>query len=120
VVAALYLILLGGLIFGTIFLTLSVRSKLLEIRDMKVAKMQDEFSQIEYKYWQKHDNDSENQSEALQLMTMTSMFNEIRRMNMWPINLYSLVRLGSTTIFSISIFLIDILGLLDGGSPLLF
>lgn len=119
-IVALYLLELAVLIFGTVFVTLSIRSKLLEIRDVKVNLIQKEFTQLEHKYWQKHDEGLDNQSEAIQLMVMTTMFNEINRMNMWPVNLYSLVRLGSTIGFSLVVFVSDTLGLLSGTLPLPF
>jgi hypothetical protein len=120
VVGLIYLLQLAVLIAGTVAVTLVIRMKLLAIRDRKVSRMQMEFSSIEQEYWENHDDgDTDNQSEALQLMTMTVMFNEIRRMNMWPINLYSLFQLGSSIAVSVSVFLIQKFGLLSHLSPLL-
>lgn len=120
VVGLIYLLQLVVLIAGTVVVTLVIRMKLLAIRDRKVSRMQMEFSSIEQEYWENHDDgDTDNQSEALQLMTMTVMFNEIRRMNMWPINLYSLFQLGSSIAISVSVFLIQNFGLLSELPPLL-
>lgn len=116
IVAVLYLLQLAALVIGTVVVTLAIRMKLLDIQDRKVTRMQAEFSEIEQEYWEKHDADTDNQSEALQLMTMTTMFNEINRMNMWPINLYSLFRLGTSVAISVTVFLIQNFALLGGGS----
>lgn len=120
VVAVLYLLQLAALVVGTAVATLAIRSTLLDIRDRKVNRMQAEFSELEREYWEKHDDDADNQSEALQLMTMTTMFNEISRMNMWPINLYSLLRLGGSVAVSVGVFLVQNLGLLGGSATLPF
>lgn len=113
VVVGLYLLLLVALIGGTVFTTLNVRRQLLEIRDREVQQMQLEFYEIEEAYWRKHDEGVDNQTESLKLLTTTAMFDQIVRMSLWPINLYSLARLAASVGMSIGVFLVENLGLLN-------
>lgn len=93
-VFGLYGLMLLFLLSLTVFGVISIRSKLLDIREQKSNLMREQFQEIEERYWRKL-NEGENPSpESEHIETMDTMFNRLHSMELWPINLASLSRLA--------------------------
>lgn len=107
VVSALYLLTLVTFLLLTISVTFLIRRRLLAIRDRKMARMQRVFTRLEHAYWNRHLNGNRDVTEAVHILAMYSMFHQMSRMNMWPINLVSLSRLGVSVGFSLVVFLLQ-------------
>lgn len=90
-----------------VYVIMSIRSRLMEIRDKKFQKLRSQFKGTEVAYWNKKSNSQDTQQEALDMMTMRSMFNELNQMDLWPINIISLVKMSASTGFSIIVFAVD-------------
>lgn len=113
VVSVLYLLLLCGSVVWTFGSTFVIRRRLIEVRDRKVARMQTMFYGAENTFWQKYYQNEYAIPEALSILTIYVMFHQMDRMNMWPMNLYSLTRLGSSVAISLTVFLVNDLGVVS-------
>lgn len=93
VVFALYAVMIAFLLAVTVLGILSIRRRLLEIRERKTEVMRDEFKSIEERYWRKLQENVSPQPESDHINTMETMYNRLHSMELWPINLASLSRL---------------------------
>jgi hypothetical protein len=112
VVAALFVLTLVTVIGGTVLLTSLIRKRLLEIRDRRIDRMQESFTELEHDYWRKRIDGHANLEEAVNVIAMHSMFHQVNRMNMWPINVLALAKLGLSISFSLAILVIENTGIL--------
>lgn len=92
-VFGLYILMILFLLGLTVFGVLSIRRRLLSIRESKTQKMRQEFKEIEERYWQKLENKESPQPESAHIDTMETMYNRLHSMELWPIDLASLSRL---------------------------
>lgn len=106
VVTGIYLVLLTVVLLGAITITSLVRRRLLDIRDRKVERMQMAFNRQEHAYWEKQQQ-GEGLTEAVHILAMQAMFHQLNRMNLWPINLPSLLKLAASVGFSLLVFFLD-------------
>lgn len=111
IVTGLYLVLLATVVVGAVVITSLIRRRLLDIRDRKVDVMQHAFGQHEHRYWKKQQS-GQGMSEALHILAMQSMFHQLNRMNLWPINLPSLIKLLASVGFSLFVFSVEHTGFL--------
>lgn len=112
VVSVMFLGLLTGFVVGVFGTTVLVRRRLLNVRDRKVELMQTSFHRLEHGYWEKHQHGENPIMEAINILTMYAIFHQMSRMNMWPVNLYSFTKLGVSVLFSLSVFIIELTGVL--------
>lgn len=112
VVAGLFLLTLVTVIGGTVLLTSMIRRRLLEIRDRRIDQMQTIFTDIEHEYWNKRLQNESNLEEAVNVLAMQSMFHQVNRMNMWPINVVALAKLGLSISFSLGVLVVENTGIL--------
>lgn len=112
VVTALFLLLLGLFVAATFASTFIIRRELLQIRDHKIALMQETFNRREEQYWLKHNRGEAVLTEAVDILTIYAMFHQMSRMSMWPINVYSLTRLALSVGFSLAVLLVENTGFL--------
>jgi len=108
VVSVLYFLLLSGFIVGTLGVTVLFRKRLLAIRDEKVDIMQRLFIPVENGFWRKALDGENNFSEAMHIISMFAMFHQMDKMNMWPINVYSLFRLTVSIGFSLTVYYVQL------------
>lgn len=106
VVSVLYFLLLTAFAAGTFVTTLAIRRKLIAIRDEKIAKMQRLFNWAENSFWWKYQQRQNSLADAINILTIYAMFHQMSRMDMWPINLYSLTRLAVSVAISIAVFVV--------------
>lgn len=106
VVTGLYLLVLVAFSLGSVGITSLVRRKLLAVRDRKVDLMQEAFVRQEHAYWEKQMAGG-GLAEAVHILAMQSMFHQLNRMSLWPINLPSLLKLGASAGFSLLVFLLE-------------
>lgn len=109
VVSALFLLVLAVVVVGTVTVTVLVRRKLLQVRSEKVSLMRETFADVEREYWRKYRAEENNLPEALNVLSMYAMFYQMSDMDMWPINLYSVVRLGTSVSFSLAVYYLDLI-----------
>ncbi|QCC48025.1 hypothetical protein [Halobellus limi] len=119
VVSVLFLTVLAVVVVGTILVTVLVRRKLLQVRGEKVTVMRETFAHVEREYWRKYHAEENNLSEALNLLSMYAMFYQMSDMDMWPINLYSLLRLGASVSFSLAVYYLDLINSVESLASLL-
>lgn len=98
---ALYGAMLLALLALTVVGVLAFRRRLLDIRDLKTAKMREQFMDVEAEYWAKQQRGERTQEEAVNIMTMYTMFHQLHQMALWPINLASFVRLVASVVGSL-------------------
>lgn len=107
---------IAGAVFGIwvafvlsyiVYVIVSIRRRLMEIRDKKFQKLKSQFKGTEAAYWNKQSDSEDTQQEALDMMTMRSMFNELNQMDLWPVNIISLAKMSASTTFSIVVFAVD-------------
>lgn len=110
VVSVIYVTVLIIFVLTIFYITLSIRQELLEIRDLKIKAMQSMFVVTETNYWSKLQSGDENLSEAVNLLSMYAVFHQMNSMNMWPINLYSLMRLALSLGFSLLVYVVEFIG----------
>lgn len=95
-VGALYVgmmvFLLGVAVVGTVRL----RRQLLEVREWKTSVLRTQFSAVERQYYAKLDRGESPEPESQHIDAMTTMFDQLQSMELWPINLVSLARLGAS------------------------
>lgn len=92
-VFVLYVVMIAFLLGITVLGILSIRRRLLAIRERKTEMMRDEFKSIEERYWRKLEDNVSPQPESAHIDTMETMYNRLHSMELWPINLASLSRL---------------------------
>lgn len=119
VVSALFLSVLLVVVVATAVVTVLVRRKLLKLRSQKVDIMQQMFADVEREYWRKFHTNSQNLSEALNILSMYAMFYQMSDMDMWPINLYSLIRLGLSVSFSLSVYYLNLINAFESLADLI-
>lgn len=119
VVSALFLSVLVLVVVATVVVTILVRRKLLQLRAEKVDLMQEVFTNVEKEYWRKFRADGQNLPEALNILSMYAMFYQMSNMDMWPINLYSLIRLGLSVSFSLSVYYLNLIDAFESLASLL-
>lgn len=90
-----------------VYVIVSIRSRLMEIRDVKFQKLKSQFKGTETAYWSKQSGSEDRRQEALDMMAMRSMFNELNQMDLWPVNIVSLTKMSASTAFSIVVFAVD-------------
>lgn len=93
-VFALYVLMLAFLLVVTVYGVMFIRRRLLEIRARKTDVMREQFSAIEQRYWAKVQNRQNPEPEAQHIQTLDTMYDQLHSMELWPINLVSLARLG--------------------------
>jgi hypothetical protein len=86
---AMLLFLLGLAVLGA----WQLRRRLLAVRELKTAKMREQFTDVETSFWSKHKSGESTQEEAVNIVTMYAMFRQLHGMTLWPIDLPSLLRL---------------------------
>ncbi len=86
---AMLVFLLGLAVFGV----WQLRRRLLTIRELKTAKMREQFTAVETAFWSKQKSEESTQEEAVNIVTMYAMFQQLHGMALWPIDLPSLARL---------------------------
>jgi hypothetical protein len=93
VVSAIYLLQILLFVGGVTVTTLLIRRKLIDIRDEKLAAMQQLFVVAENRFWWKLNRGQDNFVEAMNILSISAIFDNMNNMNMWPMNLLSLTRL---------------------------
>jgi hypothetical protein len=112
VVAGAFVLTLLVVLGGTVLVTALVRRRLMEIRDERIDHMQRFFTQWEHAYWNRQLEGEANLTAAVNLLAMYSMFHQVNRMNMWPINVVALAKLGLSVSFSIGVLVVENTGFL--------
>lgn len=84
---------LAGVAVGGILL---LRHRLLSVREQKTAVLRSEFSAIEERYYDKLARGEPPEPESQHIETMTTMFDQLHSMELWPINLVTMIRLGAS------------------------
>jgi hypothetical protein len=102
VVICLLITILGGIffLFSSLYI---VRKSLLKHRNIKMELIREEYRKIENRFWDKMSKDKDVSSEAVSIPIMSQMFEQMRGMTMWPIDLYMMVKLGIAVITSVSL-----------------
>lgn len=96
-VFALYVLMLLFLLAVTVIGIYSLRRRLLSIREARMTELREQFKDIEARYWQKLQRDESPQPEADHIQTMTTMFQQLDSMELWPINPPTFVKLAAST-----------------------
>jgi len=92
-------------LFSTIFI---IRNKLLELRDQRIREIGNIFSQIEKNFWKKLSVGEDISKESFAIMGINNIFEQLRRMDMWPIDIISFIKLALSIILSIGVAIIQI------------
>lgn len=100
-VAVLYLAMLSFLLLFTTWGVVRLRRRMIDLRQQKTTALRHEFSAVEDRYYEKLRNREDPAPESEHIETMTAMFDELHRMDLWPINLGAIARIGTTTAGSI-------------------
>lgn len=103
----IYGLMLGFLLVLTLYGVLSLRSRLLEIREYNTEKMREQFKAVELNYWRKLDRNESPEPEATHIETMNTMFERLQSMALWPISLSGFTKLAATTLGSLAITVIE-------------
>lgn len=90
---ALYAGMLAFLLLMTVLGIWAFRRRLLAVRELKTVKMRKQFTAVEASFWEKQGSDASTQEEAVNIVTMYAMFQQLHGMALWPIDLPSLARL---------------------------
>jgi len=85
---------------GTVFLTVLIRKRLINIRKRKAMQMEKKFKDIEHRFW--NDEKAPNVEDSMAILAMQSQYREMSRMNMWPINLVNLTKLVGSVAISLA------------------
>lgn len=112
VVGVLYGLVLASLVLGTLVSAWMIRRRLLSIRDHKVEDMRRRLRDVESRFWSKQAEGQPTQGEALNIVTMNSIFQQLYSMDMWPLNWWSFLKLAASVTVSLTVFLGEAAGLL--------
>ena len=85
---------------GTVFLTVLIRRRLIDIRKLKAMQMEKKFKEIEHRFW--NDEEAPDIEDSMAILAMQSQYREMSRMNMWPINLVNLAKLVGSVAISLA------------------
>lgn len=96
-VFVLYGLMLVFLLVLTVYGVMSLRKRLLAVRQAKTDVMREKFTEIETRYWQKLEQHESPKPEAEYIETMDTMFKRMHSMELWPINLAAFARLAFST-----------------------
>ena len=98
-----YGLMLATLLALTLYGVLSLRRRLLEVREQKIDELRERFKPIEVNYWQKLARYESPEPEATHIETMNTMFEKLQSMALWPINLAAAAKLVVATLGSLAI-----------------
>lgn len=101
----LVLVIMIGL---TLVTTHLIRSRLLTIRDRKLAIIRWQFRRAEQAFWSAHVDGETTDSAALDVIAMATMYEQLAEMNMWPINIASAVKLAGSVSLSLVVVALDL------------
>lgn len=102
-----YGLMLSGLLALTVYGVLSLRKRLLAIRERKTDAMREKFKAIEVSYWRKLDGNESPEPEATHIATMNTMFERLQSMALWPVSLSGFTKLAASTLGSLAIAAIE-------------
>jgi hypothetical protein len=98
-----------AIMIGLAVLTTSlIRSRLLTIRDRKLAIIRWQFRHAETTFWQRHTAKESTDDVAMDVVAMATMYDHLAEMNMWPIDIASAVKLGASVTTSLVIVGLDL------------
>jgi len=92
----------------TLVTTYLIRSRLLAVRDRKLAIIRWQFRQAERGFWQRHIEDEPTHEQALDVIAMATMYDQLADMNMWPINVASAIKLSVSVTTSLVVVGLDL------------
>ena len=97
-----YGLMLGALLALTLYGVLSLRRRLLEVREQKMDEMREQFKVMEVNYWRKLERYESPEPEATHIQTMNAMFEKLQGMALWPINIAAAAKLIAATLGSLA------------------
>jgi hypothetical protein len=112
IVIVAYLSELAVLISMTFYGSYQVRKRLTHIVELKEGAIEREFVTIESEYWRKLERGNERSAEALDILALLSITNELEEATLWPIDFSSLTRLAISVVFSLAVFSVQLSGVI--------
>ncbi|MFC6989530.1 hypothetical protein ACFQJD_13965 [Haloplanus sp. GCM10025708] len=103
-----YGVVLAVMIGLTLLTTHLIRSRLLTIRDRKLAIIRWNFRQAEQGFWTAHADGESTDEAALDVVAMATMYDQLAEMNMWPINVASAIKLAASVTTSLVVVGLDL------------
>ncbi|AZH24412.1 hypothetical protein [Haloplanus aerogenes] len=107
VAMVIYAAMLGFFLLLTLYATIAIRRRLLDIQERKIDIMREYFNETETTFWRKQAEGINSEAEASEIMTMYTMFDHLNQMALWPLNLYSFAKLAISLGSSLFVFALD-------------
>jgi len=103
-----YGVVLSVMVGMTVVTTYLIRERLLTIRDRKLAVIRWQFREAEQGFWRRHAGGGSTDDDALDVLAMATLYEQLASMNMWPINIASAVKLAVSVTTSLLIVALDL------------